>query len=272
MGRNRNLLGIAVLLQLSFPRSEVLAQEIFLTPGQPPTSANGVYQNVSLPLTARMNVSAGRSYCCLGIADNDNVRITQIVPDFTVPEGANATVSSANRGDYEPVVAGQNGPSVSSRVCFEPPVPNPLVPAVRLTINSMTEPTFNNFRITCDETTLYGSYNTAAGEFNFLEITNRANGVVNVTVRGYSEPTGGDKVIEVSLPIEPVGGGGITGAKRVDLDIHSRVTPGAFGALVITHDGPPGSIAAALSQYKITSVSPFDFTLVGRVPFEASSK
>jgi len=177
-----------------------------------------------------------------------------------------------SRGDYAPQIASvlpgntAFGPSVHSRACFTVPEG---VSSLHFNLTALNDsPAFNTLRINCDDTTLIGGYNTAAGEFNFLEITNRTNGVINIRIRGYSEPAGGAQVIDSFVAVEPSAGG----TKRVDFDIHSLVEPGAFGALKITHDGPAGSISAAVSQYKVLSTNPLDFTLAGRVPFEASSK
>lgn len=101
--------------------------------------------------------------------------------------------------------------------------------------------------IVCEETTLYGSFNTvnAANPINFLELTN-VDALDNdpIFVRVHLSSFTGVIIQSFELSISP--------RERRDIAIHDL--PGAadtFGSIFITHDGKPDTLRANLSKYLI---------------------
>jgi len=163
----------------------------------------------------------------------------------------------------EPIISEPDGfnPIPQARACLIVPRN---VQSLKLTISARDGQTmFTTLRISCEETTLIGGFNTAAGDFNFLEVTKSEPGELRMIATGYSTTNGGPEVFsfgsdfESNFPIE-----------RKDFDIHSLVGPSAFGGVFIAHDGARGSITANLSQYKANTPLPGDFLKIGVVPFE----
>jgi hypothetical protein len=101
--------------------------------------------------------------------------------------------------------------------------------------------------IVCEETTLYGSFNTiaAANPINFLELTN-IDGLDNdpILVRIHLTSFTGVSFHSFEVSISP--------RERRDIAIHDM--PGAadtFGSIFITHDGKPDTLRANISKYLI---------------------
>lgn len=101
--------------------------------------------------------------------------------------------------------------------------------------------------IICEETTLYGSFNTitAANPINFLELTN-VDALDNdpITVRVSLTSFTGVQIHSFEVSLSP--------RERRDIAIHDM--PGAadsFGSLFITHDGKPDTLRATISKYLI---------------------
>lgn len=231
----------------------------------------GVLQNVVGPTAFALSVNPDESYCCSAVADNAITFFTRIDKE----EGESFTpVSFVNAGERgNPITRrpGLGNNSTKSRACFYSPTPLQSVLFVGLGFAPSTQDTafspvdgttVANLRIKCDNTTLYGGFNTVAGEFNFLEITNIAGGASEVRVVA-TDSTDLDKTLyDVRIPLT---------SARTDVDLHSHVGAGKFGALKLLHNGPAGSVQAAVSEYKIISTSPLNFQLIGRIPLEARS-
>lgn len=239
--------------------TSVFAQNISIIPGEPAVASGGVFQNVSSPFTFLFSQTANRSYCCTVLADDTE----PFINSFTrVPVGhESGSISFTPRGDVEPVIVAHSlsqGALSNARACFIMEAPGGWTATVHFGGESGTD-TAGNVTVHCDETSLYGGYNTSAGEINYLEITNITNATLAVHVIATNEFTSGSTVINQSFML---------GAnRRFDLAIHDLVPAGAFGAVQILHDGPVGAISAAVSQYKITTTNPFSFDLIGRIPF-----
>jgi hypothetical protein len=241
--------------------TSVIAQEISIIPGEPSATPGGVFQNVSSPFTFLVIPTANRSYCCSVIADDTEPYINSITH---TPSGhETAFLAFTPRGDAEPVIVGHSlltGSFANARACYI----SAISIASRVTVHFGGEngtDTAGNVAVHCDETSLYGGYNTSAAEINYLEITNITDASLAVRVVATNEFSDGSTVIDQSF---------VLGAnRRFDLAIHDLVPAGAFGAIRVLHDGPMGALSAAVSQYKITSLNPLSFDLIGRIPFSA---
>lgn len=195
--------------------------------------------------------SAFRSFCCTGTADNASVEF--IGAGIVQPP---QSISATFRGGVDPFVTFQNNPVAAGRICFTTPSNGIL--GVAATAGGDAD-TLTNLRVQCDETTLYGGYNVAAADLNFLEIHNTSNADIEVTIRTGDSRTGETNSLFTQITVGA--------SQRADLDIHSNVDTGSFGPMSVTHNGPLGSITANVSQYKVTSTGPLAFELIGKVPF-----
>jgi len=206
---------------------------------------------------------AGRSYCCevrYGPSEtSDFPYFTGSVLNYTT----NESIPYKERGLDEPVIPNfSNHPyPADSRRCI-----HTLSKASYLMGVHLGTPT-NNFLsaqlVECIETTLFGGYNTNVTDFNFLELTNLLKGDFNnqaiTTVIAITDLFGNLVVPEKLQVVRP--------GFRTDIDIHSIVGAGKYGTIRIAHDGPPGALKAALTQYRITSTVPLDFVPVAREVF-----
>lgn len=100
--------------------------------------------------------------------------------------------------------------------------------------------------IECQETTLFGSFNTiaAANPVNFLEITNLdSQGRQPTTVLVYINNYTGTEISSFQI-------NSLAPSERRDIGIHDIAgAADTFGTIILTHDGIPGSIRANLSKY-----------------------
>lgn len=115
--------------------------------------------------------------------------------------------------------------------------------------------------VRCDETTLFGGFNTIATDFNFVEITNTLKGdwqrnSMFVVLIAKGKISG--KEIQRPFYIRP--------DERIDLDLHSLFGKD-FGTVSVFHNGPKGSLRVTTTQYKIRSQNPLDFEPVGAIEF-----
>ncbi len=92
----------------------------------------------------------------------------------------------------------------------------------------------------CEETTLYGDFNTNANPYNFLEITNTTNSTI--TGKIYATSSSGTAVIDGSAFSIPAN-------RRVDTSIHDAAGVNVYGSIKIVHDGPLGALRANVSYY-----------------------
>ncbi len=105
----------------------------------------------------------------------------------------------------------------------------------------------------CEDTTLFGAFNTNANPFNFLEIENVTTGDVEITVTlinfddSFQAPTG-----QFNTLLAP--------SSRSDFSVHDLVGPLRFGSVVISHNGPSGAIRGRVSQYRISAAGALDLS------------
>ena len=194
----------------------------------------------------------GRSYCCTAIGDTG-------VTFLDVFDENGQTAANSSRKNSTPPL-GNNG----DRRCFIVPTSggnSPLLANLTSYQLSVDPGPSGGLLAFCNETTMFGSWNTSVTDFNFLELTN-----TDPSEEIKAELTMSN-VVSSSLvfnrrPIDiPVANSGIV--RRVDVDLH---TPGGvgFGMLLISHDGAAGTLDGAVSQYNVTSFSPFKFQPVAQ--------
>ena len=171
---------------------------------------------------------------------------------------------SVGRGTSEPAIGVYNGnqyPSLT-RICFMAPTRS----YYSFPIELGTLPA--DYTISCTETTLFGGFNTSVTDFNFLELTNTLDGPAEtetIKARIFARDSVSQQTIIHNSVVQ------IPPGDRRDVDIHSVAGAGAFGPLFVTHDGPPGSLKATVSQYNITSTNPLVFVPVARQELESRS-
>lgn len=95
--------------------------------------------------------------------------------------------------------------------------------------------------IFCEETTLYGSYNTFIANFNFLELTNLGNQPIEAKYEIISSQGATLNITDFTLSPN----------SRKDFDLHSVVGPLQYGSVRVSYIGPKGSIKAKTSTYKL---------------------
>lgn len=243
---------------LTFPSSSSaqVAPSIFI---EEPARA---FQNVAIPFDFQTNASQPRSsVCCTALSDDLDPEFTAVTRLGTF----GGPISFSTRGGIAPQIpSNSNGVSAAegARACFISEAGS----RFQLTVNrSNVTPgsTFADLAIHCDETSLYGGYNTVVTELNYLEIVNTTVLALNAHLYGY-DASSGDLVIDATITLP-----GGAGPRRTDIDLHSLVGQGKFGSLVLAHDGPKGAVKADVAQYRITTLIPFDFDLVARNPLNS---
>lgn len=251
-------LPVALLALGSQSAAQIQPRHLNITVGQEPPA---IYESIASPFTFEFTTTDLKSYCCAASARNINVAFVYL--GYAHPITDPQQIGFTRRADADPIIGTTFGILPESRACFARDRGGLMIAEVEAR-EAVELPgdvsTFDHLRIRCDETTLYGGYNTAAAQLNFLEITNTSNSEIAVRVFATNEAADGTEVLDERFRV------GIS--RRVDLDIHSSVPPGSFGPVRILHDGPPGAITAALSQYAIISTDPLEFRSVGRIPFK----
>jgi hypothetical protein len=244
---------LALLLIIPFPSSSSAQTFFELAAGE-----TFEFSSFDTSDTIFSTVENGRSYCC----EVFHVGQSNVVPRFEEITSSGGTLENkASRGRNAPWLgAGTN--SVDSRQCFRF-VAAESSPRTFITLDiEAVNPPIPNARVRCRETTLFGGFNTSVTDFNFIEITNTLastdiDGTINVKVQANANVAGGE-VLNSTLTLNA--------GERKDVDVHSVVGKD-FGPVVITHNGPPGSIRAVNAQYRIVTQSPLDFEPVLSVPF-----
>jgi hypothetical protein len=110
---------------------------------------------------------------------------------------------------------------------------------------------------------MFGTFNTILNGLNFLELSNTLRDA-EVTGTWTAIDTVNNQTVVDAAPFS------IPSSGRIDLSIHDK--PGGasvFGNIIISHDGPPGSVRAFVSQYKVTGLNPLTFDLVAREEIKA---
>lgn len=202
----------------------------------------------------------GLSYCCRiwsTTAFDDELTF-----DFVL--SGDSSVEVSNRGYATPNTAGRQFDGELSNRCFITSASDFTEVVLRMESGGAGVGTTENVSMICEETSLYGSFNTVATDYNFIEITNtlvsnsKDNGAVEFTVIANGVIANGE-ILNREFTV--------AAGRRVDIDIHSRAQ-NDFGTVKITHNGPKGALRATLVQYKIDNAATGEFTPVLRVPFE----
>ncbi len=193
-------------------------------------------------------VDPGSSYCCEILDASVNVLFNSVTVTLFSTLPGTVTVTGIARGNEPPRLGTGN-----SRVCFI--VPSDIYAPLAWIDIFAYAPTAN-VRMFCEETTLYGGFNTSVTDFNFLEMT-------NTSAEGAAPISGSVTAINVvatpNVTVIDRIGFSVNGNSRFDFDIHARTGFGAFGPVKVAHDGAPGSLKAVMSQYVIVTASPLDF-------------
>ena len=207
---------------------------------------------------------AYRSYCCsvLTSVPGANLHFSSLTKGVGGPLYPRARYN----GTLEPrlpVIGNLN--STETRVCYDI-IPDPQDPGLILIAN-FDDDIGGDYRaeLSCRETTLFGGFNTSVNDFNFLEITNTSQDSIPVSAFFFDSLDGGalaGSYADITPPANT----------RVDLNVHELVGPGVFGKVIVIHGGPPGSIRADMSQYRLVSSNPFKFELVTTTPFKTRAE
>jgi hypothetical protein len=212
--------------------------------------------------------SEGRCYCCELV---EHTGVNTRFGEVKVFGNGSPTVSVTNRGAAEPIIKDTGSdPQNESRKCFTVSSSDKQ-DKFRVTMEILvggsgtSTITDGNLTVSCKETTLLGGFNTSVTDFNFIELTNSLqsneddDGVITGTLIAQNAITD-TEIINTSFSVNP--------KDRVDFDVHSAAGTGAFGTVFVCHDGPPNSLKAVTSQYRIVTQSPLDFEPVAQTVFE----
>jgi hypothetical protein len=208
-------------------------------------------------------VIENKSYCCQVWTNGEFSGL----PSFDVITMAEGTLDFiSDRGEVSPYIGAGNAPE-AARKCFVASPNNGFNNSfITLGITSGAS-LIPNANVRCSETTLYGGFNTVVTDFNFIEVTNtlidtEKDEVIRfrITARG---TIAGVTILDQIIDINP--------SQRIDIDVHSTAG-NDFGPVVITHNGPPGSLRAVNAQYRIITASPLNFEPVLSVPFREGLK
>ena len=211
-----------------------------------------------------VQLQAGRSYECALYSNNTST--TGSSPDVrfdigNITDGTSNTLLISERGAASPPVNNDGASAIrdAGRVTIIPPVDAIYrLPYLTTFDGTGTWPSgTGDFTLwaECNETTLYGGFNTFVNNFNFLELTNTSNVTVDGSIRTV-DFAGNVLMNDVPFSVLP--------GRRTDFDIHSQVGPQKYGTVIVKHNAPRGSLLAYMSQYKGSAA---DFNLVVSLPF-----
>ncbi len=261
------LCAINAIFLASFATSPCMAADTSVVPGSQRGSTKSVLTELVGDSTRALLFFAWSrtSYCCEihPVDDGPYYGEDSYFYGDIRNNSINTTISYKSRGIEAPTIPTWSGhPSPDdTRRCFAlgPNSGGYLeIPLVLGTVDTH----YVQQNVECIETTLFGGYNTNVTDFNFLEITNVGNG---------ADPNGVNAwvtVVDLNGSILVEGQQyAIAPGTRKDIDIHSIVGPGKYGTIAITHDGAPGTLKAAVTQYRVQSWSPLDFYPVAREVF-----
>lgn len=169
-------------------------------------------------------------------------------------------ITDSSRGDASPPIysPGITNFSSLSRKCFIAAGNNSNVSSnrVRATLTFTSGTSAGQTEVRLQDTTLIGGFNTGVTDFNFLELTNslaptnRDSGVISGTITAKNVIT---DVVFLTRSFS------VNAGNRLDVNLHDAVGPGAFGIIIVSHNGPSGSLKGQVSQYRLVSTVPFDF-------------
>lgn len=255
-----------------------LAMSLFLFVCAPASEATDYYLRSDLPFVTPaitsadrfyFNIVPGRSYCLESLSTTGPSWALINTMDAVDPQ---MTIDFIRRGDASPPVYPLFAANLSKdgRRCFITSgnslnITNPQLQSslyftgVNLGVGVV---------IRLLESTLSGGFNTSVTNFNFLELTNNLiadthdNGVISGKVIVKNVITD-QTIFTQNFTINP--------SDRIDINIHDQVGPGVFGTVTVLHNGPAGSLKGVVSQYRLVSVTPFDFEPVLQQPLLRAS-
>ncbi|MCC6220613.1 MAG: hypothetical protein IT291_05145 [Deltaproteobacteria bacterium] len=225
------------LFAFLFAFPQVVFAAGFVTMGSSPSVEGG--STVSSGQVFSLQVEADRSYACTVLGDGTGTNLD--LSDTLSYSGG--TLTGRFTGNMTPVVT-EEGTLGDNRLSFTPTVSG---------LHTMTltnaESGGENAKIECQETTLYGGYNTNVSDFNFLELLNTTNDTVTALVTAINFD--GTVVIDQQSV-------SIAANRRADVDIHTAAGANKFGLIMVSHNGPFGALQGRVSMYSGTTSS---FTL-----------
>ena len=197
------------------------------------------------------SLKRNNSYCCT-VYPTSPATTAGLSATLEREGDPDSTASGALRGSMEPAVpiaaSFADTDAADNRVCAIPPQSG----NYRFPIAS-AQAGGEAVRVSCDNTTLNGGFNTNATPFNFLECTNVADAAV--AARVFAVDFAGQTLINgTSVTLQP--------GLRTDLDVHTAVGPDRFGRLFVVHDGTKQAIRCVVSRYDL------DLTLRSSLPLE----
>lgn len=196
------------------------------------TTARGTDQSVASGGLRNAYLNAGNSYCCEFLPTNLSGQVQAVATTVTFSGGS---IVAVDRTATTPSLASTFLNNTGNRLCLTPTFTG---------IHTFTVTTVNPnptlVDVQCNETTLFGGYNTNANPFNFLEISN----LTNATINGKIYATNYDGTVVINGSAFSVAAG-----IRADVNIHEAAGPNVFGIVKIVHDGPLGALQANTSFY-----------------------
>ncbi len=214
-----------------------------------PSQVSGVLSNVTASDDAIVFwAMSDRCYCCSILAQD-----TSLLPRLSTVTGPSAeTLRTKDRGATEPTLeTDEKVGNPSQRVCFTAEESGLHRSVITFQSGATSAPLVE---VRCDETTLYGGFNTSIADYNFLEVSNlqtQQSGVVGGSDGTNISITLQD-IVNNSTPVDNVPSV-VLSDRRFDFDIHSLVGPGVYGTVRLCHDSAPGNIKARVSQYQVKS-------------------
>lgn len=206
----------------------------------------------------RVYMEAGESYCCTARSKDSQ---SNLGLSDTLRDTDGTMYTGEKRGAVSPRVT-VNGvtdtDAEGNRVCYVPSGSR----TYRYTVSS-AKMGGEDVQVSCEKTTIKGSYNTNATPFNFLECTNRTNSTV--TAKLYAENFDGERVIDGDDYT-------FTSGQRRDINIHQSAGQNKFGRVWLTHNSPRGGLNCNVSQYTQDSTQPtFTLKYEGTNPLSADA-
>ena len=210
-----------------------------------------------LALTSRLITN--HSYCC---------EVREELPYQLLLQFSNVKADGLDTVPY--TVRGTSAPTRpdDTRVCFLAGATNPddvskTAQDHQLLFKPYIKSNIKSFTARCDDTSLVGGVNTFSSDFNFLEIVLKNETQV---FRQISEPSILVKVIATNSNGESLFQRFVRmDTSRVDIPLDPLIPANTIAKLNILHDGPVGSIAAWIAEYKIDpSNAKTGFSLLAR--------
>jgi hypothetical protein len=254
-----SIIKIAAIYILSLLVSDsAMASNSTLNPGSPPFLLPDTRNNIQVVTL----FPSRRSICCQihSVANQGAVRFGQ---HFLTDQIDSLIIT--DRGGDHPLISPPGDQQGGGRKCFYYEDPEVEYTTIRFQLSSLNNINYGNTYGHCTDTTLYGGFNTSVTDFNFIEISNvlKSNSISTGVITGKIvaiDSISDTIIIDREFTIQA--------GSRTDVDIHSISGPGKFGQVIIYHDGPPGSLQAVSSQYRIVTQNPLDFKPVSQQQFE----